>query len=67
MKFTYNLPHANSLFCDVNGHMIMLYSTEGNRHGAGWLAAQVRACLPWISQRQANQAGKDILQILEKQ
>ena len=67
MKFTYSLPHTGSLFCDVNGHMIMLYSTEGNQHGANWLAAQVRAAMPWISQRQADKAAKDILEISGKQ
>ena len=63
MNFTYNFPHAASLFCDVNGHMIMLYSSEGNRHGAGWLAAQVRTAMPWISQWQANKAAADVLEL----
>ena len=66
MKFTYNLPHADSLFCDVNGNMIMLVSPEGNRHGASWLAAQVRTAMPWLSQRQADRAGKDILDLSKK-
>tara|TARA_R110002012_G_scaffold319436_1_gene540009 strand:+ start:226 stop:423 length:198 start_codon:yes stop_codon:yes gene_type:complete len=63
MNFTYDFPHAASLYCDVNGNMIMLYSSEGNRHGAGWLAAQVRAAMPWISQRQASKAAAAILRL----
>ena len=66
MKFTYDLPHACSIYCDVNGETVMMFDKHGDRITGQAMASQLMRVFPRLTLRQARKAAEDIWQLLLK-
>ncbi len=64
MNFTYQLPHARSLYCDVNGETVMMFDKHGDRITGQAMAAQMMRVFPRITTRQAMKVAEEIWQLL---
>ena len=64
MNFTYQLPHACSIYCDVNGETVMMFDKHGDRITGQAMASQLQRVFPQASLSQARKATEQIWQLL---
>jgi hypothetical protein len=64
MKFTYQLEHAQALYCLVNQEMVIMFDKHGDRITGQAMAAQMMRVFPRITIRQARKAAAEIWQLL---